>query len=281
MNRRTFLYGALALQARAAQPFRSISYNVLACGGYPKTPANAWRFQAAQPQLLSRYALELGLYRPDVLSFSESVLRKDAEWIAGQMGLRFAYFEPGVPSYKGYPIGFPGTVFTRFEILESENCPYAKGRSRDAELFTRHWGRALLKTEDEEIAFFSAHLFPHKGDVRMREITEVLAVIEPYLRAGRSILLHGDLNHRPDSPEYQRWIDAGLVDAFAAKGTGQPFTSNSVNPRGRIDFIWVAGPLSKRLKECRAMFEGAFRTNPEDPQSFALSDHLPVLADFA
>lgn len=61
MNRRTFLYGALALQARAAQPFRSISYNVLACGGYPKTPANVWRFQAGQPQLPSRYALDLGL----------------------------------------------------------------------------------------------------------------------------------------------------------------------------------------------------------------------------
>lgn len=281
MNRRTFLLAAaLASQARAARPFRTISYNVLACGGYPKTPANEWRFQAAQPQLLSRYTLELGLYRPDILSFSESVLRKDAEVVARQMNLRFAYFEPGVPSYKGYPIGFPGTIFTRFEILESENCPYAKGRMRDPELFTRHWGRALLKTEDEEIAFFSAHLFPHTPEVRMREITEVLAVMEPYLKGGRSVLLHGDLNHRPDSPEYQRWIDAGLVDAFVAKGSGQPFTSNSISPRGRIDFIWVAGPLAKRVKGCRALFEGAFRTNPDDPQSFALSDHLPVLADF-
>ena len=38
-----------------------------------------------------------------------------------------------------------------------------------------------------------------------------------------------------------------------------------------------AGPLAKRLKECCALFEGAFRTNPEDPLSFALSDHFRML----
>jgi endonuclease/exonuclease/phosphatase family metal-dependent hydrolase len=282
MNRRTFLLGAGALPLLAAPSrLRTISYNVLACGGYPKNAANTWRFEAAAPQMLTRYALELGLYRPDIVSFSESVLRPDAEKIARDLGFRLAYFEPGVPSFKGYPIGFPGTVFTHHEILESENCPYASGRTRDPELFTRHWGRALLKTNDEEIAFFSAHLNPHKQEIRLREIEDILLVMGPHLKSGRSVLFHCDLNHRPDTPEYQRWIDAGLTDALAVKGTGeQLFTVNSIRPRGRIDYIWAAGPLAKRLKECRVLFEGAFRNNPEDPTSFALSDHLPVLADF-
>jgi len=282
MDRRTFLLGAAALPMLAApRTVRTISYNVLACGGYPKKPANAWRFEAAAPQMLSRYALELGLYHPDIVSFSESVLRPDADKIAEDLGFRLAYFEPGVPSFKGYPIGFPGTIFTRHEILESQNCPYAGGRTHDPELFTRHWGRALLKTEDEEIAFFSAHLNPHEQSIRLREISEILLVMEPHLKSARSVLFHGDLNHRPDAPEYQRWIDAGLTDALAVKGAGQQqFTVNSIDPHNRIDYIWVMGPLAKRLKECRVLFEGAFRTNPEDQSSFALSDHLPVLADF-
>ena len=282
MKRRTFLLGAGALPLLAqTRRLRCISYNVLACGGYPKNPSTTWRLEASAQQLLSRYALELNLYHPDVLSFSESVLRPDAEKLAKDMGLRMAYFEPGVASFKGYPIGFPGTVFTRHEILESENCPYAKGRTHDPELFTRHWGRALLKTGDEEIAFFSAHLNPHKQEIRLREIDDILLVMGPHLKSGRSVLFHGDLNHRPDTPEYQRWIDVGLTDALAVKGSGpQLFTVNSVTPRGRIDYIWAAGPLAKRVKECRVLFEGAFRTNPDDSTSIALSDHLPVLADF-
>lgn len=267
---------ATSAQAR----FRSISYNVLACGGYPRTKENGDRLDAAADQLLARFVQELTLYRADVLSFSESILRPDAERAAKLLDMQFAWFAPGVPSFKGYPIGFPGTLFTRHHIVESENAPYAKGRTPDAALFTRHWGRAVVKTPDDTIAFFSGHLNPQRQDVRMAEITEMLAVMTPVIKSGQSVLLHGDLNHRPDTPEYARWIDAGLTDCFAAKGTGQPFTSNSIEPRGRIDYIWAAGPLAARLRDCRALFEGAFRTNPADPLSFALSDHLPVLADF-
>ncbi len=39
--------------------------------------------------------------------------------------------------------------------------------------------------------------------------------------------------------------------------------------------------LAERLRECRVLYEGAFRTNPDDPRSFALSDHIPVMASFA
>ena len=108
----------------------------------------------------------------------------------------------------------------------------------------------------------------------------MLAVIEKDQKSDRSLLLQGDLNHRTTAPEYQRWVKAGLVDTFAAKGIGQEFTSSAIAPQARIDYIWVYGPLAARLTEARGLFEGAFRTNPEDPQSVALSDHLPVIAVF-
>ena len=280
MNRRQFLLAATAASVLRAQsrPVRTISYNVLACLGYPKTPADKGRLEAAQAQMPARMAQELLLYRPDIVTFCESVTRPTAERIAGLLGMSFAYFDPGEGPIAGYPIGFPGTVFTRFQILDSQNAPFA--RKKDATLFTRHWGRALLSSDSEELVLFSGHLFPHSGDVRMREIAEMIAVIGKDMATGRSILFQGDLNHTPQGPEYQRWLDAGLVDTFAAKGVGQPNTSSSIQPRGRIDYIWAYGPIAKRLTESRVLFEGAFRTNPDDPQSFALSDHLPVMATF-
>ena len=60
-----------------------------------------------------------------------------------------------------------------------------------------------------------------------------------------------------------------------------PLTYASIKPVERIDYIWSAGPISKHVASAKVLFEGAFRTNPADPNSYALSDHVPVLAVFA
>ena len=108
----------------------------------------------------------------------------------------------------------------------------------------------------------------------------MLAAMKEDIESGRPMILQGDLNHTPEGPEYQRWVDAGLQDCFAAKGAGQPLTFPSTTPRIRIDYVWTHGALPAPLRECRVLFEGAFRTNPDDSKSVALSDHVPVLAEF-
>ena len=283
LTRRALTRAALTLAGLPAPAqsgrFTAISYNVLACLGFAGKVPNPWRLDAAREQMGMRTAQELLLYRPDVITMSESVTRPAAERLARALDMRMAYFDPGVPSYQGYPIGFPGTVFTRGRIVESENAPY-RGGPKDPALFTRHWGRAVIETDRERIALFSGHLHPNRADIREREITIMLDVMKDEIARGRSVLFHGDLNHTPDGPEYARWKAAGLTDSFAARGTGSGLTFNSVQPKARIDYIWVSGPLAARLVEARVLNEGAFRTNPDDPQSFALSDHLPVLAQF-
>jgi endonuclease/exonuclease/phosphatase family metal-dependent hydrolase len=269
---------ALFSQAQSSA-FTTISYNVLACLGYRRTADNKARLEAAQSQMERRVTSELLLYDPDVITFSESVTEAAAHRIARHLGMNVAWFPPGVRSYPGYPIGFPGTVFTKHRILAVENAPYA-GQDRDPSLFTRHWGRAIIDTGPERITLFSGHLHPNNALTREREITIMLGVIERDVAAGGSVLFHGDLNDPPKSKDYARWLGTGLQDAFATGGTGDPNTFNSVQPKTRIDYIWTAGPLSKRLREARVLNEGAFRTNPSDPQSFALSDHLPVMATF-
>jgi endonuclease/exonuclease/phosphatase family metal-dependent hydrolase len=260
--------GALA-PARARKGLRTITYNVLAFRGFKRTEDNQAVLDQARSQMARRMALELALHRPDLVTFQESPSEKLVQEVAELLGMNHAYF----------PGGYPGTVMTRHKILESTNCPLVEG-TRPKDLFTRHWGRALIQREEGELVVYTVHLHPGKAELREREVTEMLKVMAVDRDAGRTLLLQGDLNHKPDGPEYPRWVAAGLTDAFAAKGTGQALTIPSTTPNKRIDYVWASEPLARRVQECRVLFEGAFRTNPEDPRSFALSDHIPVLAVF-
>jgi endonuclease/exonuclease/phosphatase family metal-dependent hydrolase len=118
--------------------------------------------------------------------------------------------------------------------------------------------------------------------VRAREVSEILKVIGPSLEKGERVLLQGDLNHQPSGPEYPRWVQAGLVDVFGkVKQAGtSDYSANSHEPAKRIDYVWASAPLASSARGCRVLFERAFRTNPADPMSVALSDHIPVMADF-
>jgi endonuclease/exonuclease/phosphatase family metal-dependent hydrolase len=100
------------------------------------------------------------------------------------------------------------------------------------------------------------------------------------LKTGRSMLLIGDLNHSPEQPEYEIWKKAGWVDTFAKVGKGNGATIKADLPKWRIDYVWATGPIVKQVVESRPLYQGAFRLNIADQQSFALSDHLPQLAVF-
>jgi endonuclease/exonuclease/phosphatase family metal-dependent hydrolase len=100
------------------------------------------------------------------------------------------------------------------------------------------------------------------------------------LESGKSMLLIGDLNHSPEQPEYEMWTKAGWVDTFAEVGRGNGATIKADLPKWRIDYVWATGPIAKQVVESKPLYQGAFRLNIDDEQSFALSDHLPQLAVF-
>jgi len=256
---------------------RTITYNVLACMGYRDKNDKRKRYRPDIPreQMTQRFALELGLYRPDIVTFQESAGEQAVAEIAEQLGFPHHCFY-----YSGE--AWNGAMMSRYKILEYKNCPLKSFKERPEKLFTRHWGRAVLGLEEGPLVVYSAHLFPSGGGSSRRapEITEMLKVMAADIESGRSMLFQGDLNHKPEGPEYKRWRDAGLVDTFATRGIGQPYTIPSRDPQARIDYVWAHGPIAERLSECRVLHEGAFRTNPDDPGSIALSDHLPVMATF-
>lgn len=261
-----------AAQSEGRTRLRVIAYNIYAGKGWPADRALAKQAVNAG-QMPRRLALELALYQPDIVNFSESPSEAFTKEVAEYLGMHHVRFPSGG--------NWPGTLLSRFEIIDSENTPLGYERPKD--LFTRHWGRATIQLPAREpLVVHSAHLYPVEDPtIRLKEIPAMLKSMQPDLDAGRSILLIGDLNHKPDAKEYQLWQDAGFVDTFAQVGQGEGLTFLADKPYKRIDYILAAGPIAQRLLEARPLFEGAYRLNPDDPNAFALSDHLPQFAEFS
>ena len=255
---------------------RVIAYNIYKGTGWPKDGKMATKAYE-KGQIPTRLAQELALYEPDIINFSESPPESVIKEIAGHLNMNYVIFPSGG--------NWPGTLLTRFKIVESANAPVASGK-RPEDLFTRHWGKAVLQLPaGKTIAVHSAHLYPHDtpeaGEIRRREIDEMLQVASEDIRDNKPALIMGDLNHTPVMPEYKQWINAGWTDTFAQAGKGNGMTIKADKPSKRIDYVLAGGSIAAHVTESRPLFEGAFRTNPDDPNSFALSDHLPQLAVFS
>lgn len=281
LSRRQFcsaLGGSLALAnsnllaAESPVPsLRVIAYNIYKLKGWPHERPLA-KQAVAKGQMAKRLAMELALHDPDIINFSESPKEALTKEVAELLGMNHVRFPSGG--------NWPGTLLSKFEIIESQNAP-VKGDKQD-DLFTRHWGRATVKLSNgDPLVVHSAHLFPTPDPTRrLREIPRMIESMKPDFDSGKSMLLMGDLNHGPDSEEYKLWIDAGWVDTFSKVGKGEGFTFKSDSPTRRIDFVMAAGPIANQVAESRPLFEGAFRLNIADKESFALSDHVPQLAVF-
>jgi endonuclease/exonuclease/phosphatase family metal-dependent hydrolase len=149
------------------------------------------------------------------------------------------------------------------------------------DLCSRHWGKATLKSETDVIQLYSAHLHPSNEEIRAKEVAEVLKVMKEDIDRHQLVIFQGDLNHEPIQNEYDSWKNAGLTDCYMKKGVEQRNTIKSTFPNRTVDYIWVNDRLTNRLLRCKVLYEGNFRTNPMDERSVALSDHLPVMAEFS
>jgi endonuclease/exonuclease/phosphatase family metal-dependent hydrolase len=259
--------------AAAEVPLRVIAYNIYLGDFWPKDAPLAQKAKR-KGQFAERLALELSLYDPDIISFPEAAEEPVMQEVARRLGMHLVWF----PS----PTYFPGAFLSRFEIVEAENAP-VPGGSRQEEMFTRHWGKVTVRLPDgSTLAVHSAHLYPRASptNIRMREIEVLHESSVADIEAGRSVLLIGDLNHRPGDPEQEYLFARGWIDTFEEAGAGHGLTARPDVPSRRIDYILAIGPIAEQVVVSRSLHEGAFRKDREDPRSFALSDHLPVFSLF-
>lgn len=274
-----------ASQPATPEPFRVITYNIHAFD--PVAPQEQGKERIARirtaGQLLPRYAMELSLHRPDVIALQEASPKAHVEALARELKMHVAFF-PGGWKNKGWPDGIAGAVLSRHRIIEAQDRPLLPAyEGKPGEAFSRHFGRVLLDVGGRRIAVCTVHLlpsYPKTEPVRQAEIEAVSQAAQADRKRGHSVLVLGDMNHRPFAPEYRGWIDAGFADCFAARGRGMPLTCAAQELTERIDYVFALGPIAGGLKECRVLHEGAFRCHAGDPTTWALSDHLPVLAEF-
>ncbi|CAN5864062.1 hypothetical protein BH23ACT4_BH23ACT4_12810 [soil metagenome] len=134
---------------------------------------------------------------------------------------------------------------------------------------------ALVTIGDRDVLVISTHL-QHVNDSDAHEEdpeadllpvhTEQINVILDQWGGRTPAVLMGDFNARPDWTQIGMITSAGWVDSWAEAGSGDGFTSNSADPRYRIDYVFHTSDMAT--------------TDVGVIQSTA-SDHFPVVADLS
>jgi endonuclease/exonuclease/phosphatase family metal-dependent hydrolase len=124
-------------------------------------------------------------------------------------------------------------ILTRGQALEVQTTHF-----RTTENLRRGAIAVRLATPHGSVWVASTHLDDPRGatDVRLVQIEELLV----FLQSRRPLVLGGDFNAEPGSPEYQRLVEAGVIDAAATIGATGPTSAD----QRRIDYIFVTGEFT-------------------------------------
>jgi endonuclease/exonuclease/phosphatase family metal-dependent hydrolase len=121
---------------------------------------------------------------------------------------------------------------------------------------------ALIKVRGIPVRVFNTHL---QHDSQVERLAQVDRIRQVLATANESVVLLGDLNATPDTPEIAGLTDL-LVDAWLTAGVGDGFTFDAATPHARIDYVMSSGNVVART--------AAVVTTDA-------ADHLPVVADLA
>jgi len=121
---------------------------------------------------------------------------------------------------------------------------------------------ALVIVRRVPVRVFTTHL---QHDSQQERIAQIAAVRERIGRAQESVVLAGDLNARPGTPEIDA-LTEDLVDAWAEAGVGHGYTYSTEDPHARLDYVMHSNDVMTRTAAVLST-DG--------------SDHLPVIADLA
>lgn len=138
--------------------------------------------------------------------------------------------------------------------------------SKDPRLHQRGTALALLSLDGSRFAVAGTHL-DVVAEPRLRHVAELHAALATQVPADVPTVIAGDVNDRPGSAVWTA-LSTARQDAFAAAGTGNPYTSTAANPHQTIDGIFVDPRLT--VASCHVV---------EHPELAAASDHRPVLAE--
>ncbi len=161
------------------------------------------------------------------------------------------------PPEAGAPRRQYGTaILSRFPIVDSRNValPRPEGGEQRGLL------EAVVRVRGVPLHFYSTHL-QHNSQVE--RLAQADAVNEVLADVDRPVVLVGDLNAEPGTPEIER-LTTRLYDTWPVAGDGDGHTYDVLTPHARIDYVLASDEVHAR--SARVIDTDA-------------SDHLPVAVD--
>jgi endonuclease/exonuclease/phosphatase family metal-dependent hydrolase len=203
----------------------------------------------------------VGLQEVDKHWSERSNFADQATLLAEQLGMHLAFgvnldLDPPAP---GAPRRQFGTaILSTYNIRATTNTllPRPLGGEQRGLL------EALIKVRGIPVRVFNTHL---QHDSQVERLAQVDRIRQVLATADESVVLLGDLNATPNTPEIAGLTDL-LVDAWLTAGVGDGFTFDAATPHARIDYVMSSGNVVART--------AAVVTTDA-------ADHLPVVADLA
>jgi len=201
----------------------------------------------------------VGLQEVDVHFGARSDFVDQANWLADRLGM-YVVFGANLnldPLSAGAPRRQYGTaILSEHRITESSNTllPRPEGGEQRGLL------EAHLRVRGLPVTVYNTHLQHDSQVERLAQIATIRGIIAG---ADESVVLLGDLNATPASPEISN-LTEDLVDSWVTAGVGDGFTYDAATPHARIDYVMSSGDVVART--------AAVVTTDA-------SDHRPVVVD--
>jgi endonuclease/exonuclease/phosphatase family metal-dependent hydrolase len=201
----------------------------------------------------------VGLQEVDVHFGERSNFVDQATWLADRLGM-YVVFGANLdldPLTPGAPRRQYGTaVMSEHRISEWTNTllPRPEGGEQRGLL------EARIRVRGLPVRVFNTHL-QHNSQVE--RLAQIAAIRDILAGTDESVVVLGDLNATPDSPEIAS-LTEDLVDAWVAAGVGDGYTYDAATPHARIDYVMSSGDVVART--------AAVVTTDA-------ADHLPVVVD--
>jgi endonuclease/exonuclease/phosphatase family metal-dependent hydrolase len=261
-----------------------------------------WRFgpwESRQKAILA----ELRQLRADVIGLQE-VWAADgenlAEWLAGELGLHWAWAPSPAPARWQRRIGDPtvdigNAVLSRWPVTDHRTLRLPAPADIDDGRLALY---ARLAAPGHDIPFFTTHLTSalHASAVRCRQVAALAEFIAGH-RGGTPFptVVTGDFNACPDSDEmrlfggyrtapvvprqvlFDAWEYADPAAPSHTWDRENPYVASGHEPDARIDYIHVGPPGPGGLGHVRAVR----RAGDAPVDGVWPSDHAAVVADLA
>jgi endonuclease/exonuclease/phosphatase family metal-dependent hydrolase len=201
----------------------------------------------------------VGLQEVDVHFGERSNFVDQATWLADRLDMYVVFganldLDPPTPDAPRRQYGT--AVLSEHRIREWTNTllPRPEGGEQRGLL------EARIRVRGLPVRVFNTHL-QHNSQVE--RLAQIAAIRDILAGSDESVVVLGDLNATPDSPEIAG-LTEDLVDAWVTAGVGDGYTYDAATPHARIDYVMSSGDVVART--------AAVVTTDA-------ADHLPVVVD--